>query len=180
MSDASLVTLTAREVTLLEDLLLSPGATFAGAAVIIRRKLAMAMRVPVAAIGPDVVTLNTRVRYRVNSARAEERTLMTGNDVPGITMQLNSPRGIALVGAHAGQSVEALRPDGSFETLHVEAVFPQPEAARHPDPALAIVARATPQAEPPKVVALFGAHHPRPALGVREHDESDDPGPSAA
>ena len=125
MTDASAVVLTSKDFALLENLVHNWGEPFPDAGAYIRRKLASATVVFPNDIPAGVITLNSRVRFRVGHASSEERTIVGGPSeaVYGMTMPLASPRGVALIGAAAGQTVEALRPDGSTETLLIEAVF---------------------------------------------------------
>ena len=49
--------------------------------------------------------------------------------VPGVTLPVHSPRGLALLGARAGRTVLAQPGEGRIERLRVLAVPYQPEAA---------------------------------------------------
>lgn len=166
---------TSPDFVLLEHLLDAGGEPFAGAAEIIRRKLAAATLVFPEDVPADVVTLNSRVRFAAGTALSQETTLVVGPGevVHGPTLLLNSPRGLALIGAAAGQTVQARRPDGSVEHLFIEAVPYQPEQQRT-RPALKVVSS---QERPDAPVAALSAasRHVPPRLGG-----DDDPGPSAA
>jgi len=74
MSDAHSISLTPKDFEVLEGLLSSPHVGLADASILIRRKLHAATLVFAEDIGPDVVTVNSRVRYRINGGSAEERT----------------------------------------------------------------------------------------------------------
>jgi len=139
----------------------------------IRRKLRSATLVFPADIDANVVTLNSRVRYRINGGATEERVLVPRADetVAWPALALDCARGIALLGASAGQSLEVPRADGSFETLHVEAVLYQPEA--HGEDA--------PEPVRPGTVSQFSAYRAQRTSPPRDFDgDDDDPGPSAA
>ena len=168
------VVLTARDFALLESFSQNWGEPFPGAAEIMRRKLAAATLVFPADVPTDVVTLNSRVRFRVGTSVVDERTIVGGpsEEVYGLTLLLASPRGLALIGAAVGQAVEARRRDGSVEHLLIEAVPYQPEQRR--SAGLTVVASqdlparrpASPAAQPRYATAWFGS--------------DDDPGPGAA
>lgn len=168
-------TLTTKDFSILENLLNGPPA-FAGAAMLIRRKLHAARLVFGVDIAPDIVTLNSRVRYRVNGGRAEERILVPGaaEEIAGLTLRLESPRGIALIGARAGETVEAPRRDGSVERLEIEAVLYQPEAQgvrRGPSDSTQALG----------TISVLSAHRlRRSGRALPIDDGGDDPGPGAA
>lgn len=184
------ITLTAKDYAVLEGLLGNPREAFAGAAMLIRRKLHAAVPVFADDIASDVATINSRIRYRINAGRVEERTIVAAahESILGITLQLNSPRGLALVGLSAGQSIASTREDGAEEVLTLDAVLYQPEAERRIDPVAAIIADAMPASAPPNAVSHLSAFRLRRAgrsLGQDRshdhgHDNGDDPGPSAA
>jgi regulator of nucleoside diphosphate kinase len=168
-------TLTTKDFSILENLLNGPQ-VFAGATMLIRRKLHAARLVFGVDIAPEIVTLNSRVRYRVNGGRAEERILVltATEEIGGLTLRLDSPRGIALIGARAGETVEAPRRDGSVESLEIEAVLYQPEAhgARgQTDGSTAALG----------TISVLSAHRlRRGGRALPVDDGGDDPGPSAA
>ena len=173
-NDLSLV-FTSRDFVLLEHLLDAGGEPFAGAAEIIRRKLAAATLVFPEDVPADVVTLNSRVRFVADAAASEEGTLVVGpsDAVSGLALLLNSPRGLALIGATAGQTVQARRQDGSVEHLLIEAVPYQPEQRRS-RPALKVVSSQE-LPDTPVAVSSAASRYVPPRLGG-----DDDPGPSAA
>lgn len=175
MTDASAVVLTAKDFSLLENLVHNWGEPFPDAGGYIRRKLASATVVFPNDVPAGVVTLNSRVRFRVGHASSEERTIVGGPSeaVYGLTMPLESPRGVALIGAAVGQRVEARRPDGSAEMLLIEAVPFQPEQTR---PAVGL--RVVSSQELPDARSVFSSYRSRFSSSRSGND--DDPGPSAA
>jgi transcription elongation GreA/GreB family factor len=183
VSNAHPIFLTPKDFAVLESLLSAPNAGFAEASIRIRSKLHAATLVFAEDIKPGVVTIGSRVRYRVDSGRAEEHTIVVSadEDIPGQTLLLGSARGIALVGAHVGQSLHMVRADGKAETLSVEAVLEQPEAKLARGPAVRLVAETGPKPTlvPPSAVSLnaFRLRRATTTLGFRD---DDDPGPSAA
>lgn len=170
MSDQPSVVLTSRDFALLENLALQWGEPFPGAAGIVRRKLAAATLLFPADVPADVVTLNSRVRFSANSGQTDERVLVAGpsEEIYGVTLLLASPRGLALIGAAVGQTIQASRRDGSLEQLVVEALPYQPER-RRARPALTLVSDKGSNKER------------RAALQVMTlAGDDNDPGPSAA
>lgn len=174
MTDDLAVVLTAKDFTLLENLVHNWGEPFSGADGYIRRKLASAKVVFPNDVPTDVVTLNSRVRFRVGAALPEERTIVGGPSEAayGVTLPLASSRGLALIGAAAGQTVEALLPNGTVETLLIEAVPYQPEQAR--PGGLKVVSRQ----ELPDARSVSPS--PRSGFSTSPMGNDDDPGPSAA
>ncbi|WP_127753026.1 nucleoside-diphosphate kinase [Devosia sp. 1566] len=174
-SDQPEIILTAKDFALLQSLLHEYGEPFAGAAEIIRHKLSVAQVMFPADIPANVVTLNSRVRFRVGTAPTQDRSLVAGpsEEVYGLTVLLTVPRGLALLGAKAGQTVQARRRDGSVENLVIEAVLFQPERRRS-SPPLQVVARneATPSPLAPR--------SPSSRFVPAGLGGGDDPGPSAA
>jgi regulator of nucleoside diphosphate kinase len=180
MPDPQAAILTSKDYALLEALLASSSEVFSGAAMQIRRKLRNATLVFPADIDADVVTLDSRVRYRVEGSAAEERVIVVRSDAgtDGPTLALSCPRGIAMIGASAGQTVEVPREDGTSELLHIEAVLFQPEAD-----ALAATGRATASVVDFARASTLRQLNPRPSRAVTMpfgSGDDDDPGPSAA
>ncbi|MER9645906.1 nucleoside-diphosphate kinase [Mesorhizobium sp. M0199] len=79
-----------------------------------------------------VVTLSSRVAYRVNDGPAETRIVahdeMRG--LVGMLLPITNPRGLALLGLAEGESMSIPTADGGLETLSVHEVVYQPETAR--------------------------------------------------
>ncbi|HTO27232.1 MAG TPA: hypothetical protein VL017_01435 [Devosia sp.] len=175
MTDDNAVVLTARDFTLLENLVHNWGEPFPGANEQIRRKLAAATVVFPDDLPPGVVALNCRVRFRVGTALAEERTIVGGPSeaVYGMTLALASSRGVALIGAAVGQAVEARRYDGSTELLVIEAVPYQPG---RPRPAFGLKVVSSQEMPETRRAAPSARSH---VVTSRFRDD-DDPGPSAA
>lgn len=171
MSHSGPFVLTSKDFALIESLLLDANDVFSGLALAIRRKLLNATLVFPEDIEPSVVTMDSRVRYRVGGL-VEERTLVagTGSEADDGTCVLGSSRGLALLGASVGQSVQALRHDGSIEILLIEAVLYQPEAHRQ-------TAAAVP---PPAKVSSLATYRRRGSVAMQPTPDDDDPGPRAA
>ncbi|WP_256753416.1 nucleoside-diphosphate kinase [Mesorhizobium sp. Mes31] len=99
---------------------------------ILQRKISSAVVMFREDVPANVVTLSTRVAYRVNDGPAETRIVahdeMRG--LVGMLLPITNPRGLALLGLAEGQSISIPTTDGGLETLTVHEVVYQPEAAR--------------------------------------------------
>jgi regulator of nucleoside diphosphate kinase len=138
-------------------------------------------------IPANVVTLSSRVAYRVNDGPAETRIVAHDHmrGLVGMLLPITNPRGLALLGLAEGQSMSIPTADGSLETLTVHEVVYQPEAARRERLKLAGVAS-------PDSHRLGGSGLRVVHRSDEPHDEVqnkvaaafdagfDDPGPSAA
>ena len=79
---------------------------------------------------PDVVTMNSRVRFVVEPAGREmEMTLVYPRDFTGRPDQLSvaTPAGIALLGLAIGQQIEWLAPNGQPARARIVDIAYQPE-----------------------------------------------------
>jgi regulator of nucleoside diphosphate kinase len=124
--------LTVRDYAVLAAMLRGAGSLYPAIVPLLRRKLSFATVVPGNDVGPNVVTLNSRVRFRVDDGPGDERIVVHGEarGVPGMTIPITAPRGLSLLGLVEGQEVPVDRKGGPSETLFVDAVAYQPEAAR--------------------------------------------------
>lgn len=97
-------------------------------------------------IPANVVTLSSRVAYRVNDGTAETRIVAHDHmrGLVGMLLPITNPRGLALLGLAEGQSISIPTSDGRLETLTVHEVVYQPEAARRERLKLAGVAEPWP------------------------------------
>jgi regulator of nucleoside diphosphate kinase len=98
------------------------------------RELARADVVPSTSIAPDVVTMNSRVRFADEDRGApQEVTLVYPEDASPNTacVSVLSPVGSALLGLKVGQAIEWPFSDGHRARYRVLAVGYQPEAAGH-------------------------------------------------
>ncbi|MBO9665482.1 MAG: nucleoside diphosphate kinase regulator [Bdellovibrio sp.] len=85
-------------------------------------------------IPPDIVTMNSRVRYLDEETGQEhEVTLVYPQDanVEQGRVSIMAPLGAALLGLSVGQKMEWKLPNGSAKRLIVKAVLFQPEAEGH-------------------------------------------------
>jgi len=94
---------------------------------LLRHKLVYADIVAPDAIDPDIVTLDSHVRYRLGDGRWLEHRLVIGapREIIGQTVSLRSMHGLALLGMRDEQ-VFAF--DGAAEAVTVHSVLYQPEA----------------------------------------------------
>lgn len=145
------------------------------------RKLEIAQVVPASGIDPDVATLNSRVRFRIGLGPPDERTLVRGAspDAHGATLPVGVPRGLAMLGMRAGQTVAVPKLDGRVERLTLEAVLCQP--GRPPAPG----DRGQGSPEPmegalPAPVTSFSAFRAQRARAWSHAGEWDDLPPGAA
>jgi len=186
MSNADSCQLTTKDYTILEVMLERHAGRDETLAGLLRRKLAHALVTFRDDIPADVVTLSSRVTYRVDGGPAETR-IVAHDDMRGLVgmlLPITHPRGLALLGLAEGQSISLRKEDGSRETLTVQEVVYQPEAARREaaslgqetaepaqrrGPMLRVVHRADSVAQPPARQTV--------TVGFSGFD---DPGPSAA
>ena len=130
-------------------------------------------------IPADIVTLNSRVRYRVNGAPAETRLICQDEirGTVGSVLPVTQPRGLALLGLAEGETYRL--PGSALEevAVHVLEVLYQPEAAMRES------ARLSGQRVAPRLRLVHSVDDlVRPAFpaSARVRREHDDPGPSAA
>lgn len=124
--------LTIKDYTILEVMLEQPTGRDDAMKAILRRKVSSATVMFRDDIPPIVVTLSSRVVFRIDDGPAETRIIahdaMRG--LVGMLLPITGPRGLALLGLGEGQSMTIPTRDGGIETLTVEKVVYQPEAAR--------------------------------------------------
>jgi len=150
---------------------------------LLRRKLASAQVVFSNEADADVVTLNSRVTFSVDGGAPHTRIVAHGpmDGMVGQIIPITVPRGLALLGLRKGHSISVDCGRGATETIRVDEIHYQPEAAR---PAIT-----APEVDPETSirrfpVLVFSADAPQ-TLGAQKkirHSSSngDDPGPSAA
>ena len=84
------------------------------------------------AMPPDVVTMNSRVRFVVEPAGKEvEMTLVYPRDFTGAPSQLSvtTPAGVAVLGLAVGQQIEWIAPNGQTVCARIVDIPYQPERA---------------------------------------------------
>lgn len=184
MSKTETCQLTTKDYTILEVMQerhLGGDETLSG---ILHRKVSSALVMFRDDIPPTVVTLSSRVAYRVNDCPAETRIVAHGEmgGLIGMLLPITTPRGLALLGLAEGQSMTIPKADGSLETLTVQEVVYQPEAARRER--IKLACGADPNSGRPvlRVVHRSDGSPDGAATKARAgvETEFDDPGPSAA
>ncbi|MEC5293210.1 GreA/GreB family elongation factor [Aurantimonas sp. C2-6-R+9] len=133
-------------------------------------------------IPPDVVTLNSRVVYRLGTGTMETRVVVDEGEreVVGMTLPITTPLGLVLLGMSVGDRYVYIGSNGFEVSVSVERVAYQPEAARYTG--LRVSRPTTPDDQPDLrrdrgTIIPFGRPQGRPEpsrTGI------DDPGPSAA
>ncbi|MCV3240720.1 nucleoside-diphosphate kinase [Mesorhizobium sp. ZC-5] len=176
--------LTTKDFTILEVMRERYQGRDAAMSAILQRKVSRALVMFGDDIPPNVVTLSSRVAYRVNDGPAETR-IVAHDDMRGLVgmlLPITTPRGLALLGLAEGQSMTIPNPDGKPETLTVQDVVYQPEAARRERLRLAHGTKPRPAGPILRVVHSSDGLPDRPAKKVMATVEGgfDDPGPSAA
>jgi len=144
---------------------------------LIQRKINGAMVVFRDDVPADVATLNSRVTYRVNDRDADSRIISQDRMTSpiGLFLPITTAPGLALLGLAEGQAFRLTNAEGSDETVCLEQVLYQPEAAKREKDALASFA--SPARRKPILRLVGGTSFEQPALASRGFD---DPGPSAA
>ncbi|TPM28818.1 nucleoside-diphosphate kinase [Mesorhizobium sp. B2-3-4] len=148
----------------------------------IEEKLSNAIVVPNESVGPDIVTLNSRVVFCIDTGAAETRTLVQ-NEVRGpvgSSLSMATRRGLCMLGMAQGQTASIELADGRCESIRIEAVLYQPEAARRAARERASAGRPRPHG----LTLVYSAGASIRPLGetarMRQTEGDDDPGPSAA
>src|SRR5690606_24859251 len=149
MSDERTIYVTQQDKTRLEALLGGPiSARNQEAAEALESELVQAKLVAPEEIPPDVVTMNSKVRF-VDEDSSGERvvTLVYPKDADPAEGKVSvlAPVGAALLGLAVGQSIQWPMPGGRVKRFRIEEVLYQPEAAGETDlgrgrpPALSLI-----------------------------------------
>jgi regulator of nucleoside diphosphate kinase len=180
--------LTTKDYAILEMMLERQAPDMALAA-LLRRKIAGARIVFGQDVDASIVTLGSRVTYRVADQPAQTRVVTHDHmrGLVGLLLPITNLRGLALLGLAEGQSITVARDGGDDETLAVQAVIYQPEASRREAIDLGGGKPARPAGRPfLRLVQGALADEPQPLearrpAGVTDWDLDDPgPGPSAA
>lgn len=127
------IVVTSLDLHRLEDLIAScPEGRARDAAEILDEELGLATTVDPAEVPRDVVTMNSRVRYRdERTGREREVVLVYPSEasMDASRVSILSPVGVALLGLGVGQSISWKMPNGVEHSLRVLEVLYQPEAA---------------------------------------------------
>lgn len=146
---------------------------------VLRKKMASATIVFRDDVPAEVATLNSRVAFSIDGGETDTRVIShesSGASV-GLFLPVTSARGLALIGMSEGQAARLTRRDGTEETIVLEKVLYQPEAARREKDER----EQAQAARRPALRLIRGAYYdePRPVPAGRGGG-CDDPGPSAA
>ena len=174
MSAVSDCQLTMKDCVVLEVILERSRDRHDPAIPIIRQKLAGAEVFFRDEIDARVVTLNSRVVFRVNDGPPKTRVIVQRDEelFPGAILPITSLRGIALLGMREGQSVTVRQPCESVETICVDRVEYQPEAA------IRLARRSAARADENRRIVRLPEHRRMRSSAVPLAD-GDDPGPTA-
>lgn len=183
MSDTPHCQLTSKDFAILETMRERMDAGDAPFAALLRRKLDTARVVFRDEIPSGVVTLNSRVAYRVDGQPAGTHLVVQGGggDAPDGVLSILTLRGLGLLGLAEGQSIVVEHPGKGRETLFVEQVMFQPEAdlrRRECMPAMGPVTSGA-GGSTAQVVSLHAFRRAQPPVFADGPDD-DDPGPQAA
>lgn len=126
------ITISSRDLERLEDLLESlPDQEFPGRDAL-ESELARAEIVDPQDIPPTVVTMNSTVRFKVQSSSKEFHLTLVypkDADTSGGTISILAPVGSALLGLSVGDEIEWPKPGGGALRVRIEEVSYQPERA---------------------------------------------------
>jgi regulator of nucleoside diphosphate kinase len=123
------ITVSERDLERLEAVLVTLPDDAPGAAAL-RDELDRAQITPSEAVPPDVVTMNSRIRFVVEpGGRDVEATLVYPRDFTGRADQLSvtTPAGVAILGLAVGQQIEWLAPNGQTVRARILDIAYQPE-----------------------------------------------------
>ncbi|HPQ81208.1 MAG TPA: nucleoside diphosphate kinase regulator [bacterium] len=130
MADSRKIYLTDQDLNRLQELVaLSHGNSDVEA---LEDELNRAIVVTQEMIPPDVVTMNSTVRFRdMTSSKEMEVTLVypKDSDMGKGRLSVMAPVGMALIGLSVGQSVEWPLPQGGVKRLKILSILYQPEAS---------------------------------------------------
>lgn len=169
--------LTAKDFTIIEVMLeRCPGPDEPRRA-LLARKVAAASVVFQGDVPPDVATLNSRVSFRVDDRPAATRIISHDrmNAPVGLFLPVTTLRGLALLGLSEGQPLRFDGPGGAVETVLLQSVDYQPEAARRERERLLPGRTPGERRNAFRVIAGGGI-----GLSPGAVDDFDNPGPSAA
>ncbi|MEO5757498.1 MAG: nucleoside-diphosphate kinase [Mesorhizobium sp.] len=170
--------LTTKDFSTLEAMLQRRRAFADPIAAMLEEKLSQSRVLPVDAVSPDIVTLNSRVVFRIDAGPLETRTLVQNETrgPVGSTLPLGTRRGLCMLGMARGQTASIEQADGRRERIAIEAVLYQPEAARR-------ALQERPARRPAALTLVYsapGISRPLGEIGKIRQTEDNDPGPSAA
>lgn len=167
--------LTTKDHTILETMLERCGDRDSKLAALLRQKLKAAAVVFRDDIPPKVVTLNSRVAYRIDDGPVRTQLIVQGegSDFPHFALSIYTLHGLALLGLAERQSIVIERADGGDETIFVEQIVFQPESNFR--------GRERQMSNPISNIArLQFRRAPQSGSATAMAPDDDDPGPQAA
>lgn len=175
MSDKPHCQLTSKDFAILETMRARMDASDKAFAELLQHKLDTAKIVFRDEVPAGVVTLNSRVAYRIDGRPAGTHLVAQGRpeELPDAAVSIHTLRGLGLLGLAEGQSIVVEHPAIGRETLYVEEVTFQPEAD------LARRDRMPTMNAGAQVVSLHAFRRAQPPV-FANGPEDDDPGPQAA
>lgn len=148
---------------------------------ILTRKIRSAQVVFGDDIASRIATVNSRVDYSIDGRTHETRILSQAQlDLPvGLQVALSTPKGAALVGLSEGQAFCYRNREGAEETLLLERVLFQPEAASRLQKTRDAIALSVRMRPPLRVI---GGKREEPQRGPEQGNDrlSGDPRPTSA
>src|SRR5690606_20312036 len=120
MSGQAKTTLSTSDYFLLQGLVLPRGREWELLGTMLRRKLHEAVVAFPEDIGPEYVRIGSRVRFSTATSREERVLVVDAAQPPGSEeLPLRSTRGLALLGARAGETLCVPVQNGGIETLQL-------------------------------------------------------------
>jgi len=181
MSRESFSQLTTKDVSVLMTILERCKDLEGPSAVLLRDKLNYATVYFRDDIPANVVTLNSRVIYRVNGHLKGPHVVVQseGKDFPDYALSIHTLHGLGLLGLAEGETTTIEHSDGRNDTIFIETLVFQPEADlrnrdRRTERPIFREQDAVDRA--PQIVHF----RPRSVAANREGSDDDDPGPFAA
>lgn len=159
--------LTANDMAILETILERLPDASDPLAVLLRAKLTVADVYSSGEIPPDVVTINSRVTYRLEGYSPHTVVIVQAelpSEAVPHALSIHDPLGLALLGLSEGDAAAVMTDDGWPRTVIVEKVVPRSDQHRR-EPA-----------EAPRIISFPTRAMPVPF----DRNNGDDPGPSAA
>lgn len=181
MSKEPYCQLTTKDLSVLEVMLDRCNDRDGPIATLIQRKLDAAVVVFRDDIPPKVITLNSRVAYRVDQGIRKEHLIVqsAGTGFPDFALSIHTLRGLGLLGLAEGQSITIDAYDGGDETLLVESVIFQPEAGFRDRESRAVGPFQPNGGIPFSIGKVVGLRLKPPEANADDLGD-DDPGPQAA
>ncbi len=127
MHDHPVAVLSATDYARLQGLMCTLTGSRTPLADLLRRKLEAPVVMLPSDAGPDLVRSGSKVRFRIDGERVQERRLVWEPPVMGdtSTLSLQLPRGLALLGLSIGQAISYAAYKDRTEHLEVEYVLPE-------------------------------------------------------